>query len=73
MIGWFVAVLCALFAVWAFSRAHYWKWMWEGERSLNQVLMAGGRTREPRSTGPRVDGVHEVTDGLPRIDTRQAS
>jgi hypothetical protein len=73
MIGWFVAALFALVAVWALSRASYWKWMWEGERSLNQVLMGASRTREPRSTGLWVDGIQDDTEGLPRIDTRKAS
>jgi hypothetical protein len=39
MIGWVVAAVCASVAVWALYRASYWKWMWEGERKLNQALM----------------------------------
>ena len=73
MIGWFLAALCTFGAVWALSRASYWKWMWEGEHSLNQVLMGVGRRRRRRSTGLWIDGIHDDTEGLPRIDPGKAS
>jgi hypothetical protein len=72
MIAWFVAALCALVALWALSRASYWKWMWQGERSLNQALMGRPHRREPRPARLWADGIRDDTEGLPRIDTRNA-
>jgi hypothetical protein len=59
MIEWFVAALCALIALWALSRASYWKWMWEGERSLNQILIGTRRESELPSTERLGNGIYE--------------
>jgi hypothetical protein len=62
MIEWFVAALCALIALWALSRASYWKWMWEGERSLNQILMRTRRESELPSTELWGNGIYDETE-----------
>lgn len=66
MIAWFVVALCALVAIWALSRASFWKWMWEGERSLNRALMRGARRRGPRFRGRWSDELDDDSDELAR-------
>ena len=73
MFGWLFAALCALIAMWVLSRASYWKWMWEGERSLNQGLLATGRTHAPGSTRLLVESIHDDTERPPGIDSRKTS
>ena len=62
MIEWFVAALCALIAVWALSRASYWKWMWEGERSLNQILIRTRRESEHPASELWGNGTYDETE-----------
>jgi hypothetical protein len=69
MIEWFVAALCALIAVWALSRASYWKWMWEGERSLNKILMGTRHESELPSTELWANGTYDETEAP--TETRQ--